>query len=98
MGLWWQKIGIEFAIICIGAFAFCTEALQMLVNGRTTSTGDLITDTVGGIFGLIIGAFLLWCFQSVKKLVKKSPDPDDDSDPDDYSDPMRDLDAGYENR
>lgn len=98
LGLWWQKIGIEFAIICIGAFAFCTEALQMLVNGRTTSTGDLITDTVGGIFGLIIGAFLLWCFQSVKKLVKKSPDPDDDSDPDDYSDPMRDLDAGYENR
>ncbi len=73
-GFNWQKIGIFFAIISIASFAFVTEALQMLVNGRTTSVGDLITDVVGGFFGLVIGIILVWCVQAVRKL-KKIPDP-----------------------
>ncbi len=71
-GLRWQKIGLLFALTCIAAFAFITEALQTLVYGRTTSFGDLIIDMIGGAIGLVIGVFLLWCYQSLKTLLRES--------------------------
>lgn len=76
-GLNWQRIGLLFAVVCLAAFAIATEALQMMVNGRTTSVGDLITDMAGGLVGLAIGICVLWIFQAIVRLVKK-PVPSDD--------------------
>lgn len=89
-GLRWKKVGIFFALACIAVFAFVTEALQMLVNGRMTSVGDLITDIVGGIIGLAIGVALLWCFQAMRRLVKKP-----DQTPEEYSANSENFDENY---
>jgi len=62
VGLFVKKVGAVFALACILVFALATEALQLLVDGRTTRFGDLIVDTVGGSIGLVVGIFCVWLF------------------------------------
>lgn len=61
-GLFVKTIGVVFAPASILVFALATEALQLLVDGRTTRFGDLIVDAVGGITGLAVGIACVWLF------------------------------------
>lgn len=67
VGSFWRKCGIFYAVAAIATFAFATEALQILVFGRTTSVGDLIVDCIGGLVGLFFGALVV----EIKKIQKK---------------------------
>ena len=57
-GLLWRKYGIYFALAAIAVLALATEALQTMVYGRTTSVGDLVVDTAGGLTGLLVGVLI----------------------------------------
>lgn len=50
-----RKIGAMFGVAVIAAFASLTEALQLLVVGRTTSINDFFIDVSGGVIGLFVG-------------------------------------------
>ena len=54
----WRKYGIYFALAAIAVLALATEALQTMVYGRTTSVGDLVVDTAGGLTGLLVGVLI----------------------------------------
>ncbi len=55
LGWFTTKIGMALTVVFILVVAFSTEALQMLVSGRTTSVKDIYVDLAGGIGGIIIG-------------------------------------------
>ena len=67
MGLMWRRCGIYFGIAAIVVLALATEALQTMVYGRTTSTGDLIVDVLGGLTGLFFGVLIAGLLASVIK-------------------------------
>ena len=51
-----------FAIVFTLAVAFATEALQLLVNDRTSSLKDIYVDLSGGTAGFVIGPILRFLF------------------------------------
>jgi hypothetical protein len=61
-GFNFRKIGVVFGVGAIAAFASLTEALQLLVVGRTTSINDFLIDVTGGVIGMCIGIGLYLFF------------------------------------
>ncbi len=55
VGIGFRKIDVFFSVTCIGVFAWVTETLQTLVNGRTFSVFDFYIDIAGGLIGVFIG-------------------------------------------
>lgn len=66
-GMLWRRCGGYYIVASIMVFAVATEALQTMVYGRTTNTGDIIIDCVGGLIGLVVGVLLLESTRNIKK-------------------------------
>jgi len=60
-----RKISVVFAIVFILAVAFATEALQILVNYRSSSLKDIYVDLSGGGTGIVIGLIFHFLFDRV---------------------------------
>ena len=58
----YKKIGILFSIAGLATFAALTEALQLLVSGRTTSINDFFIDLIAGLIGICIGLVIFLFF------------------------------------
>lgn len=65
VGWFYKKIGFYFSIAVVVVCAFITETLQVLVEGRSPTVGDLLLDSVGGLFGLTICIVFFWFNGSV---------------------------------
>jgi VanZ family protein len=65
-------LGIAYSLASLGLFAYFTEALQLLVMGRTSSSQDLIIDLAGSASGLFVGLFVSkWLSRRLSRLPKK---------------------------
>lgn len=58
--LMFPRLGIVFTLVSIGTFAYFTEALQLLVTGRTSSSQDLLVDLLGGGSGVLVGSLVAY--------------------------------------
>lgn len=63
VGWHYKRFGIYFSVAIVVAFASATEALQVLVNGRSPSVNDLLLDSTGGLLGLVICIIPLWFYR-----------------------------------
>jgi VanZ family protein len=61
-GLNFKKVGLVFSIASIAVFASLTEAMQLLVSGRTTSLNDFFIDVVAGVLGVGLGLAVVLFF------------------------------------
>lgn len=55
VGWYWRRVGLLFGIACVLVFALLSEILQLLVEGRTPSSADLLIDISGALLGISIG-------------------------------------------
>ena len=53
-----HRIGALFALAMLATFAFFTEAMQLLVVGRTPLASDFAIDIVAAIIGLLVGLLI----------------------------------------
>lgn len=52
------NLGVAYTLVSLGTFAYFTEALQLLVIGRTSSSQDLMIDIAGAFCGVCVAKII----------------------------------------